>query len=74
MRASGVRIDRMAPDVVMIDRGKPSRDTVKEMLTGGRMLAKRIAIFDGGIAAQRSQANRNIGGVASPHRGGIAAQ
>jgi two-component system, response regulator / RNA-binding antiterminator len=37
------RIERMAPDVVLIDLGDPSRDTLEEMLTVSRALAKPIA-------------------------------
>jgi response regulator NasT len=39
------RIERMAPDVVLIDLGDPSRDTLEEMLTVSRALAKPIAMF-----------------------------
>lgn len=39
------RIERMAPDVVLIDLGNPSRDTLEEMLTVSRALAKPIAMF-----------------------------
>lgn len=35
----------MAPDVVLIDLGNPSRDTLEEMLTVSRALAKPIAMF-----------------------------
>ena len=40
-----MRIERMAPDVVLIDLGNPSRDTLEEMLTVSRALAKPIAMF-----------------------------
>jgi len=39
------RIERMAPDVVLIDLGNPRRDTLEEMLTVSRALAKPIAMF-----------------------------
>lgn len=40
-----VRIERMAPDVVLMDLGSPSRDTLEEMLLVSRALAKPIAMF-----------------------------
>ena len=49
------RLERMAPDVVLMDLGSPSRDTLEEMLTVSRALAKPIAMFvdqsDGRISA-----------------------
>ena len=39
------RLERMAPDVVLIDLGNPSRDTLEEMLSVSRALAKPIAMF-----------------------------
>lgn len=39
------RIERMAPDVVLMDLGSPSRDTLEEMLTVSRALARPIAMF-----------------------------
>ena len=39
------RIERMAPDVVLMDLGNPSRDTLEEMLMVSRALAKPIAMF-----------------------------
>ena len=39
------RIERMAPDVVLMDLGNPSRDTLEEMLTVSRALARPIAMF-----------------------------
>ena len=39
------RLERMAPDVVLMDLGSPSRDTLEEMLTVSRALAKTIAMF-----------------------------
>ncbi|MET3711720.1 response regulator NasT [Sphingomonas trueperi] len=39
------RIERMAPDVVLMDLGSPSRDTLEEMLLVSRALAKPIAMF-----------------------------
>lgn len=39
------RIERMAPDVVLMDLGSPSRDTLEEMLAVSRALAKPIAMF-----------------------------
>ncbi len=39
------RIERMAPDVVLMDLGSPSRDTLEEMLMVSRALAKPIAMF-----------------------------
>lgn len=39
------RLERMAPDVVLMDLGNPSRDTLEEMLTVSRALAKPIAMF-----------------------------
>jgi response regulator NasT len=35
----------MAPDVVLMDLGSPSRDTLEEMLLVSRALAKPIAMF-----------------------------
>jgi response regulator NasT len=40
-----VRIERMAPDVVLMDLGSPSRDTLEEMLVVSRALARPIAMF-----------------------------
>lgn len=39
------RVERMAPDVVLMDLGNPSRDTLEEMLMVSRALAKPIAMF-----------------------------
>lgn len=39
------RIERIAPDVVLMDLGSPSRDTLEEMLAVSRALAKPIAMF-----------------------------
>ena len=39
------RIERMAPDVVLMDLGSPSRDMLEEMLTVSRALARPIAMF-----------------------------
>jgi response regulator NasT len=39
------RIERLAPDVVLMDLGSPSRDTLEEMLVVSRALAKPIAMF-----------------------------
>ena len=39
------RVERMAPDVVLMDLGNPSRDTLEEMLAVSRALAKPIAMF-----------------------------
>jgi len=39
------QIERMAPDVVLMDLGSPSRDTLEEMLLVSRALAKPIAMF-----------------------------
>lgn len=39
------RIERLAPDVVLMDLGSPSRDTLEEMLLVSRALAKPIAMF-----------------------------
>lgn len=38
-------LERMAPDVVFINLGNPSRDTLEEMLTVSRALARPIAMF-----------------------------
>lgn len=38
-------IERMAPDVVLMDLGNPSRDSLEEMLTVSRALARPIAMF-----------------------------
>ena len=38
-------LERMAPDVVLMDLGNPSRDTLEEMLVISRALAKPIAMF-----------------------------
>lgn len=40
-----VRVERLAPDVVLMDLGNPSRDTLEEMLAVSRALAKPIAMF-----------------------------
>ncbi len=39
------RIERMAPHVVLMDLGSPSRDTLEEMLAVSRALARPIAMF-----------------------------
>ena len=39
------RIERTAPDVVLMDLGSPSRDTLEEMLAVSRALARPIAMF-----------------------------
>jgi response regulator NasT len=39
------RLERMSPDVVLMDLGNPSRDTLEEMLTVSRALARPIAMF-----------------------------
>lgn len=39
------RLERMAPDVVIIDLGTPSRDSLEEMLALSRALARPIAMF-----------------------------
>lgn len=39
------RLERMAPDVVLMDLGNPSRDALEEMLIVSRALAKPIAMF-----------------------------
>lgn len=39
------RLERMAPDVVLMDLGSPSRDSLEEMLMVSRALARPIAMF-----------------------------
>lgn len=39
------KLERMAPDVVLMDLGSPSRDTLEEMLVVSRALARPIAMF-----------------------------
>ncbi|HVI99639.1 MAG TPA: ANTAR domain-containing protein [Sphingomonas sp.] len=39
------QIERMAPDVVLMDLGSPSRDVLEEMLFVSRALARPIAMF-----------------------------
>ena len=39
------RLERMAPDVVLMDLGDPSRDALEEMLAVSRALARPIAMF-----------------------------
>jgi len=39
------KLERIAPDVVLMDLGSPSRDTLEEMLAVSRALAKPIAMF-----------------------------
>jgi len=39
------RLERIAPDVVLMDLGSPSRDTREEMLAVSRALARPIAMF-----------------------------
>ena len=39
------KLERMAPDVVLMDLGSPSRDTLEEMLAFSRALARPIAMF-----------------------------
>lgn len=39
------RLERMAPDVVLMDLGNPSRDSLEEMLTVSRAIARPIAMF-----------------------------
>ncbi|HJQ17065.1 MAG TPA: ANTAR domain-containing protein [Allosphingosinicella sp.] len=38
-------IERLGPDVVLMDLGSPSRDTLEEMLAVSRALARPIAMF-----------------------------
>lgn len=40
-----VWLERIAPDVVLMDLGSPSRDTLEEMLAVSRALARPIAMF-----------------------------
>jgi response regulator NasT len=40
-----VRLERMAPDVVLINLGNPSRDALEEMLMVSRALERPIAMF-----------------------------
>lgn len=39
------KLERMAPDVVLIDLGSPSRDALEDMLMVSRSLARPIAMF-----------------------------
>jgi two-component system, response regulator / RNA-binding antiterminator len=39
------RLERLVPDVVLIDLGTPSRDTLEEMLLVSKALARPIAMF-----------------------------
>lgn len=39
------RLERLSPDVVLMDLGNPSRDALEEMLLVSRALAKPIAMF-----------------------------
>ncbi len=39
------RLERMAPDVVLMNLGSPSRDTLEDMLAVSRALARPIAMF-----------------------------
>ena len=39
------RLERMAPDVVLINLGSPSRDALEDMLAVSRALARPIAMF-----------------------------
>jgi len=39
------RLERMAPDIVLMDLGDPSRDSLEEMLTVSRALERPIAMF-----------------------------
>ena len=39
------RLERLVPDVVLIDLGNPSRDSLEEMLSVSRALARPIAMF-----------------------------
>ena len=39
------RLERMTPDVVLMNLGNPSRDTLEEMLAVSRALARPIAMF-----------------------------
>lgn len=39
------RLERMAPDIVLMDLGDPSRDALEEMLAVSRALARPIAMF-----------------------------
>jgi len=39
------RLERMAPDVVLMNLGNPSRDALEEMLAVSRALARPIAMF-----------------------------
>ena len=44
-RAFVAHIERLAPDVVLMDLGSPSRDSLEEMLIVSRALARPIAMF-----------------------------
>ncbi len=39
------RLERMAPDVVLMDLGNPSRDSLEEMLSVSRAISRPIAMF-----------------------------
>ncbi len=39
------KVERMAPDVVLIDLGSPTRDALEDMLAVSRSLARPIAMF-----------------------------
>ncbi len=43
--AFAARLERLAPDVVLIDLGSPSRDALEDMLVVSRSLARPIAMF-----------------------------
>jgi response regulator NasT len=43
--AVAARLERLAPDVVLMDLGTPTRDSLEEMLLVSRALARPIAMF-----------------------------
>jgi len=43
--AIAARLERLAPDVVLMDLGTPTRDSLEEMLLVSRALARPIAMF-----------------------------
>src|SRR3546814_15866275 len=59
------RLERMAPDVVLMDLGSPSRDTLEEMLTVSRAAGAfgHSAREDGHVRCLRSAAQPSRRGV-----------
>ena len=68
------RIGEIAPDVVLIDLGNPSRDVLEEYFAVSRALARPIAMFVDRAATTKSIAASVEAGVSAYVVDGLAAQ